>query len=170
MANPVVQGIIDKFPTELTLPELIVGEARGDEARLKLEQAVEDFRNLRDSVRTFQERNWLLVSLSGLSFLALAVLAATSLRSVLAWTGSGLFLAGLIALLPTLFLSSAGFISEGALADYDLPPQAAEFVLSFAQEVLTAALSPIQQQGGIMAGVGLFSILGAVVVGILGRR
>lgn len=158
------------LPNKLTIERIIQGETTGSEAEEKLEEGIQSLRELRSGVRTAQLASWGLLGLSGLTLLALAGLAATSLRSFLGWVGSGLLIAGLIALIPALFLSAgAGSVVESAFADSDLPAEVAEFILSFVQEVLQAVLSPIQMQGVIITGLGLASIVAAIVMRLRGK-
>ncbi|MBI2845453.1 MAG: hypothetical protein HYX86_02780 [Chloroflexi bacterium] len=162
------------LPNEVTIESIIQGENVTErEAEENLEDGIQTLREFRNGVRTAQLAGWGFLGLSGLTLLALAGLAATSLRSVLGWVGSGLLIAGVIALIPALLLSNAGTIIEGALpemlADSELPPQVAEYMLSFGQEALGAILSPIQIQGMIITSLGLASIVAATVMRVRGK-
>lgn len=156
------------IPDTLTIRCIIVGEARGREALEKLEQATENFRDFRNSLLTLRAAGIVLPILSLLTFIALVALSATSLRSLLAWGGTGLLVAGLLALLPALFVSGIaalfGQALSGALADAGASYGGTELVRSLVEKITGAAMSPIQQQGLVMSGLGLTAIVGAVML------
>lgn len=157
------------IPDTLTIRSIIVGEARGREALEKLEQATENFRDFRNSLLTLQAAGIVLPILSLLTFIALVALSATSLRSLLAWGGTGLLVAGLLALLPALFVSGIaalfGQALSAALADAGASYGGTELVRSLVEKITGVAMSPIQQQGLVMAGVGLISVTVYIILG-----
>ncbi|MFQ6000075.1 MAG: hypothetical protein ACE5LG_00225 [Anaerolineae bacterium] len=103
----------------------------------------------------------------------LALLAATSLRSLLGWTGSAFLIAGLMALVPALLIP---FLVRGALAMAlgglgmgMIPPAATELVTGLLVDMVGAITMPIAIQSGIILIVGFLCILLAIILGLVRR-
>lgn len=169
-----IEEIVAEVPDEFTFRDIVVGESRGTEALQKLEKATQDLGEFRDSVRRWRVAGVALLGLSAASLTLLVVLAATSLRSVLTWAGSGLLIAGFLALVPSLFISGlggvAGQLATQALSEAGGSPEGAELIRSLLGEIAGAVVSPIRVQSLAMAGLGLISVVGAVIVGARGER
>jgi len=99
----------------------------------------------------------------------IALFAATSLRSMLRWVGSALFLVGAIALTPAVFLPQ---LSEGAFSQIsraeqfkEIPFELLKLVLNILKDFVDAFASQIKVQAAIVLGIGIMLIILSLIVG-----
>ena len=155
-----------QVPDRVTFADLMADV--GEDASQELEEALERVRTLLNMIRL---GSFVLVGATILTFVILALLAATSAPSLLGWTGGTLLAGGLAAALPALAAPNLVHRVSAAIArGGDAEVRAAAGLVESALAPLAEAVaSPVIGQSLVVAAVGAVAFAGGIVLWLLPR-
>ncbi|MFQ5944775.1 MAG: hypothetical protein ACE5NC_00785 [Anaerolineae bacterium] len=163
--NEIAEGL-RQVPDRVTLADLMADV--GEDTSHELEEALERVRTLLNMIRL---GTLVLVSATIVTFVILALLAATSARSLLGWTGGTLVAGGLAAALPALAAPNLVHrVSDAIARGGDAEVRAAAGLVESALAPLAEGVaSAVISQSLVVTAVGAMAVAGGIVLRLLPR-